>query len=138
MLTVMSISKVEETAPCSDVSDYELYIIKIRPGYRDYSYKFTMIQIDSVGRETILSRPEINVKLIVHKKSYKMPGSNYEEWDYTTEVKSNDTWTDEYLEIGDCSNQKHLTCLIRAMKNRKYKIKVDNGEKEETEFVIGG
>jgi|WetSurMetagenome_2_1015567.scaffolds.fasta_scaffold38937_4 hypothetical protein len=137
MLTVMWISKVEEATICSDVSDYELYIIKISPGYRDHSYKFTMIQIDSAGGETILSQPEINVELIVHRADFKMPDGKYE-WDYTTEVKSNDIWTDKYIEIGNCSNQKLLTCLLRVKKTEKYKIKVNYGEKEDTEFLIGG
>jgi hypothetical protein len=137
MLTVMWISKVDETTICSDVSEYELYTIQISPGYRDHNFKIKMIQIDSTGKETILSNPEIHVELIVHKKSYKMPGSSYEEWDYTTEVKSNDIWTDEYIEIGDCSNTKTIACLIRVKKSERYKIKTYTGEEEYAEFQIG-
>jgi hypothetical protein len=42
------------------------------------------------------------------------------------------------IEIGDCSDQKHLTCLIRVKKSEKYKVKVNYGNKEDTEFLIGG
>ena len=137
MLTVMWISKVEEATLCSDVSEYELYTIKISPGYRDRNFTIKLIKIDSIGNETILSQPEINVELIVHRTDYKMPDGKYE-WDYKTEIKSNDIWTDEYIEIGDCSNSKHLKGLLRLKKSEKYKIKVNYGNKEDTEFVIGG
>ncbi|MCX6164114.1 MAG: hypothetical protein NTU73_04520 [Ignavibacteriae bacterium] len=137
MLTVMWISKVDEATLCSDVSEYELYTIKISPGYRDHTYKFKLIQIDSKDKETILSEPEIGVKLNIYKKDYEMYGGKIE-WDYTTEVKSNDIWTDEYIEIGDCSNSKHLTCLLRVKKTEKYKVKINYGNKEDTEFLIGG
>jgi hypothetical protein len=137
VVTIMSISKVEESIICSDVSDYELYTIKISPGYQDRNYTIKMICVNSIGKETILSQPEINVELIIHKKNYKMPDGKFE-WDYETEVESNDIWTDEYIEIGDCSNQKHLTCLIRVKKSEKYKVKVFVGEKEYSEFEIGG
>jgi len=137
VVTIISISKVEESIICSDVSDYELYTIKISPGYQDRNYTIKMIKIDSIGNETILSKPEINVELIIHKKDYKMPDGKYE-WDYETEVKSNDKWTDQYIEIGDCSNQKHIMCLLRVKKTEKYKVKVFIGEKENSEFAIGG
>jgi hypothetical protein len=129
IVTHISISKVEESVNPEDISDYELYTIKISPGYQDRNFTIKLIKIDRVDNETILSQPEINVELIIHKKNYKMSDGKFE-WDYETEVKSNDTWTDEYIEIGNCSNQKHLTCLIRVKKSEKYKVKVFVGEKE--------
>jgi hypothetical protein len=136
IITHISFSKVEESCLPKNASEYELYKINISPGYHDHSYKFIMIRIDTAGNETILSQPEINVELIVYKTDYKMPDGTYE-WDYKTEVKSNDIWTDKYIEIGDCSDQKHLTCLLRVKKTEKYKIKVNYGNKENTEFLIG-
>jgi hypothetical protein len=95
-----------------------------------------MIKVDSAGIEEVLSQPEINAELIVHRVEYRMSDGKYE-WDYMTEVKSNDIWTDEYIEIGDCSNSKTIDCLIRVKKTERYKIKTYTGEQEYAEFQIG-
>lgn len=136
IITIMNLNKIDETLNPADVSEYELYNLKISPGYKDDSYIIEMIYIDSTGKEVMLSRPEINVNLIIHRTEYRMPGGKYE-WDYKTEVKSNDTWTDEYIEIGDCSNKKYLDCTLRVKKTGKYKIKIYHGEKDPWEFHIG-
>ena len=113
----------------ADISDYDIYTLKIRPGYHDHGYKFELIKNDSSGKEIVLSEPEINVNLIVHKKNIRMGKSDKVEWDYETEVKSNDIWTDEYIEIGDCSNTKYLTILFRVKRNENHRIKVYHNEK---------
>jgi|WetSurMetagenome_2_1015567.scaffolds.fasta_scaffold188256_1 hypothetical protein len=137
IVTHISISKVEESVNPEDVSEYELYSLKISPGYHDHYYKFTLIQIDSANNQIILSQPKINVNLTVYRNDYKRSDGKVM-WDYKTEVKSNDIWTDEYIEIGNCSFTKHLTCLLRVKKSEKYKVKVFVGEKEYyTEFEIG-
>jgi hypothetical protein len=137
VITIISLEKVVETVNTADVSEYELYNLKISPGYRDRSFTIEMIIIDSTGKEVMLSRPEINVNLIIHRTEYRMSDGKYE-WDYMTEVKSNDIWTDEYIEIGDCSKSKHLDCLLRVKKTEKYKIKVYHGSKDPWVFEIGG
>jgi hypothetical protein len=135
-VTIMSLDKVRENSNQSDVSDYELHILKIWPGYEDRSFKIKMIKVDSAGKEEVLSQPEIKADLIVHRVEYRMPDGKYE-WDFITEVKSNDTWTDEYIEIGDCSNSKSINCLIRVKKTEIYKIITYAGEQEYAEFQIG-
>jgi hypothetical protein len=136
VITIMSLDKVEEMLNPADISEYELYMLKIFPGYKDNSYKIEMIKIDSAGSETVLSGPEINVTLIVFRTEYRMSDGKYE-WDYKTEVKSNDIWTDEYIEIGDCSGAKHLNCLLRVKKTEKYIIKTYRNNKEYEKFRIG-
>jgi hypothetical protein len=138
IVTYISISKVEESVNPEDASEYEIYSLKISPGYHDHYYKFVLTQIDSSDVPTILSEPIINVDLIVHRNDYKRPDGKVM-WDYKTEVKSNDIFSDEYIEIGNCSFTNHLTCLLRVKKTEKYKVKVYVGEKEYyTEFLIGG
>jgi hypothetical protein len=137
IVTYISISKVEESVNPEDASEYELYKIKISPGYKDHYYKFVLTQIDSSDVPTILSEPKINVDLIVHRNDYKRPDGKVM-WDYKTEVKSNDIWTDEYIEVGNCAFSEDLVCLLRVKINEKYKVKVYVGEKEYTEFSIGG
>ena len=137
IITFMSLDKVEETLNPAEISEYELYSLKISPGYRDRNYIVEMIKIDSAGKEVVLSRPEINVDLIIHRTEYRMSDGKYE-WDYMTEVKSNDVWLDEYIEIGDSSCTKHIDCLLRVKKTKKYKIKAYHGEKDPWEFLIGG
>lgn len=123
IITTISFEREANTV-ISETSEYELYELKISPGYRDNNFKIELIGYDKFGSEIILSRPEIEVKLIVHKKEYKITGSNKYEWDYETEVKSNDIWTDDYIEIGDCSGTKSLLCHLRIKKNESYKINV--------------
>ncbi|MFA5404885.1 MAG: hypothetical protein WC358_08125 [Ignavibacteria bacterium] len=134
VITDISISKVEESITCSDVPEYELYKIEISPGYSDHTYKF-ILMIPGKTHTKVLSQPEINVDLTVYKKNYKMPDGE-EEWDYETEVKSNDVWFDEYIEIGNCSNSKYITCLLQLKKKERYKILVYNNDKYLAEFKI--
>jgi hypothetical protein len=136
VVTIMSLDKVELIVNPSDSAENEIYDLKISPGYKDRSYKINLIRIDSIEGEITLSRPEINVELIVHRTDYRMPDGKYE-WDYMTEVKSNDVWLDDYIEIGDCSGTKHLDCFLRVRKSEKYKIKIYHGSKDPWEFLIG-
>ena len=128
IITTVGIYREIDTSMFTE-SEYINYRLNISPGYHDRKFKLELIKTDSLKNETILSQPEINVNLIVHKKNHKIPGTNKEEWDYSTEVKSNDFWTDDYIEIGDCSGTKYLLCRLRLKKIEKYKIKVYNSEK---------
>ena len=122
IITFADISEVNNTA---DTSEFRIFNVGISPGYKDSGYRIDVE--DKNGK--LLYSSEIGVKLIVHKKNFKLPGSNKEEWDYETEVKSNDIWTDEYMEIGDCSNSKYLSCLLRLKKNERYRILIIDGGK---------
>ena len=128
IITTVGIYREIDTSMFTE-SEYINYSLKISPGYHDRLFKLELIKKDSLKNETILSQPEINVNLIVHKKEYKITGSNKYEWDYSTEVKSNDTYTDEYLTVPDCSNTRNLNCLLRLKKIENYKIKIYNSEK---------
>lgn len=129
-------ASIEKNTAKDNLSPYDLYFLKIRPGYRDHSYKIEVIQMDSEGKEILLAKPEINVRLIIHKKDYKMPGSDKVEWDYETEVKSNDTYTGEILSIGDCSGKRDLSCSLRLKSGEKYTVRVYYNEKHYFEFRI--
>jgi hypothetical protein len=121
---VVSHVTIEKDKTITPEFEYKIYYLKIFPGYKDKNYKFELMKQDSVWKEIIYSNPEINVELIVHKKDYPVPGTTYVEWDYSTEIKSNDIWTDSMIEIGDCSNSKSLNCLIRLPNKVTYYINI--------------
>lgn len=132
---VITHAYIEKNTAKENLSPYDIFYLKISPGYKDREFKIEVIQIDSDGKENILAQPEINVDLIIYKKNHRMPDGK-EEWDYETEVKSNDIWTDEYIEIGDCSNSKYITCTLRLKNTEKYKIRVYHKEEKYYEFLI--
>lgn len=136
MITTMSLSKVIDSTYSKDGMEYDLYTLKIYPGYKDRNFIIELTQKDSSGKEVILSRPQIKAELIIHRADYKMPDGKYE-WDYSTEVKSNNTWKDEHIEIGDCSNMKYVKCFIRVKNSEKYKIITYNDDEKYGEFLIG-
>ncbi|MDD5361934.1 MAG: hypothetical protein PHN88_07355 [Ignavibacteria bacterium] len=105
-------------------SDYRLFKATISPGYKDHGYRIDILEPDG----KIYYSAEIGVNLIVHKKNYKMPDSNKEEWDYETEIKSNDIINDDTINVADCSNTRHLSVYIRLNKSTKYKIKIYHTE----------
>jgi hypothetical protein len=117
--------------------DFDIYKIRISPGYQDHSYKIKIIQTDSTGKDTILDEPEINVKLNIHKKNFKFENSEKVLFNYETEIKSNDAFKDEYIEVGDCSNSRYLNYFIRLNKTLKYKIQVYHKESNKFEYLIG-
>lgn len=117
IITFADISEVNNTA---DSSGYRMYKVAISPGYKDSGYR---IDVEDYNGK-ILYSSEIGVKLIVHKKNYKMPDSNKVEWDYETEIKSNDIINDGTLELSDCSNKRHLVCTLRLENAVGYKIRL--------------
>ena len=126
---------IEKNTAKDNLSPYDIFYLKISPGYKDRGYKIEVVQIDNSGKEIILSKPEISVDLIVYKKIYRMPDGK-EEWDYETVVKSNDILTDEYLDIGDCSNSKLITCTLRLKNTERYKIRIYQKVEKYFEFLI--
>lgn len=138
IITFVSITKIERTCIAKNETEYDIYRIKISPGYRDHFYKFILIRLDSADVQTVLSQPEIRVDLIVHRNDYKRRDEKVM-WDYKTEVKSNETFSDEYFEISDCSFSKDLICLLRVKGTEKFKVKVFIEDREYyKEFEIGG
>jgi hypothetical protein len=128
--------KENDTAITSRISPgFELFKLIINPCYKDRYYKITLESLDSLNKETVLSQAEISFKLIVYRKDYKMPDGKYE-WDYEATIKSNETWKDDYLEIGDCSDTKHLICYFRTKVNEKYSVKLYSDETQYCEFGI--
>lgn len=132
---VITHAYIEKNTSKDNLSPYDIFYLKISPGYKDQGYKIEVVQIDNSGKEIILTKPEISVDLLVYKKNYRMPDGK-EEWDYETVVKSNDIWTDEYLDIGDCSNSKLITCTLRLRNTEKYKIRIYQKEEINFEFLI--
>ncbi|MGV8016667.1 MAG: hypothetical protein AB2L26_00580 [Ignavibacteria bacterium] len=104
---------------------YESYKIEVRPGYKDYIFKFELVRTDTPGTETTHSTPEIKLEMKVHKKNDRMPDGK-EEWDYETEIITNDTYSDENFDIGKCADSKHLVCLVSVKEGVKYKVRVWN------------
>ena len=104
---------------------YESYQIEVRPGYKDHAFKFELVRTDTLGTETSHSTPLIKLEMKVHKKNHKMPDGK-EEWDYETEIISNDAYSDTNFDIGKCSDSKHLVCLVSVMEGAKYKVRVWN------------
>jgi hypothetical protein len=123
IFTHISIARIEKTCLPKNENEYEFYKIEISPGYRDHSYKIELLSIDSTGNEVVLCNPEIKVKLIVHRNDYKRSDGRVM-WDYKTEVESNDALTNDYLEIPNCSNERHLTCRLKVKSNEKYSLRI--------------
>jgi len=115
IITFADISEVNNTA---DTSEFRIFNVGISPGYKDSGYRIDVE--DKNGK--LLYSSEIGVKLIVHKKNFRLPGSNKEEWDYETEIKSNDIISDGTLELNDCTNKRHLNCTLRILCINGYKI----------------
>lgn len=127
--------KVIETKVSDLNSDYELYKLDISPGYRDHSFIIELIYIDKDSNKIILCNPKINVELIVHRTDYKRPDGKVM-WDYKTEVESNDTLTNDYLEISNCSYKEHLTCLVKVKSNEKYLLRIYYSTEHYYEYQI--
>ena len=124
---------ISENIESSDTNTYKQFKIKFSPGYQDHGFKIEILNQDS----TFVTQAEINFKLIIHKKNFKLDDSKKEYWDYETEIKSNDIWNDNIIEVGDCSNNKYLFVLIRLKLPEKYIIKTYHTEYRLYEYLHG-
>ncbi len=104
---------------------YESYKIEVSPGYEDHAFKFELVRTDTPGTETSHITPLIKVEMKIYRNNHRMPDGK-EEWDYETEIISNDTYSDENFDIGKCTDSKHLVCLVSVKEGAKYKVRVWN------------
>ena len=132
MVTMMYMRYVPEKM---DLLPGDYYILEISPGYKDKDFRIEILQKDEKGIEKIIKDVTVKTELTIHKTDFKMPDGKYE-WDYITSIKSNETYSDEMLQIGDCTGMKRLSCGIRLKSDEKYSVRIHNNESNFTEFAI--
>jgi hypothetical protein len=105
---IITFANISEEYNTADSSGFRIFKVTVSPGYKDNGYR---IDVENKKGKVLYSN-EVSLKLIVHKKNFKLPYSNKEEWDYETEIKSNDIINDGTLELSDCSGKRNLTCIV--------------------------
>ena len=112
----------------NDYPGYIHYTMKVFPAKNDKSFKIELSQVDSLGKEEILSEPFINIKTVIYKKGYKMESGKTLESLYVA-IAENDKWNDDYIVIRNCSESIYLSGTITLKKNGTFKIKIFNKDK---------
>lgn len=131
ILTHAHLTYVPEKA---DLLPGDFYTLEISPGYQDRNFRIEILQKDSTGKELILKSVEIRTQLTIYRKDHKMPDGKYE-WDYETWIKSNESYSDEMISIGDCAGQRKLTGSLR-LKSEKYTVRIHHSSQHYIEFTI--
>ena len=112
----------------SESPEYINYTINIFPGRNDKSYSVELFQLDNSKKEVLLCNPNFDIKLNLIKKEWRDEQSGYTEWWYKIKIKENGIWTDEYIEIANCTDSSFVTGNLRLKRNANYKIIIHNSE----------
>lgn len=132
IITHVQLRHVPEKA---DLLPGDFYVMEISPGYKDREFRIEILQKDNAGTEQLSDSVNIKTELTIYRSDHKMPDGKYE-WDFETWIKSNETYSDEMISIGDCAGQRKLTCSLRLKSEEKYIIRVRYGNALYIEFII--
>ncbi|MCX6157606.1 MAG: hypothetical protein WCK13_08040 [Ignavibacteriota bacterium] len=109
----------------AEYSDYVHFTLKVFPARQDKRYNIEITQIDKSEKEGTLSASVINIETVQYKKGYETESGKVYESNYTA-IKQNDTWSDDYMIIRDCSESTFLEGFVKLRKSGNYIIRIYN------------
>ena len=113
----------------AEYSEYVHFTLKIFPARQDNRYNIEISQIDKSGKEGMLSASVINIVTVQYKKGYESESGKVYESNYTA-IKENDTWSDDYMIIRDCSESTYLEGAFKLRKNGNYVFRIYNQDEK--------
>jgi hypothetical protein len=113
----------------AEYSEYVHFILKVFPARQFNRFNIELSQVDKFEKEGILSASVINIKTVIYKKGYQTESGKVYESNYTA-IKENDTWSDDYMEIKDCSESSFLEGAFKLRKNGNYILRIYNQDEK--------
>jgi len=109
----------------AEYSEYVHFTLKVFPSNDDNRFNIEISQVDKTGKEGTLSASVINIKTVLYKKGYASESGKVYESNYTA-IKENDTWSDDYMIIRDCSESTFLEGAVKLRKDGNYIFRIYN------------
>lgn len=113
----------------AEYSEYVHFTLKVFPANQDNRYNIEITQIDKYGKEGTLSASVINIKTVLYTKGYESESGKVYESNYTA-IKENDTWSDDYMIIRDCSESTFLEGAVKLRKDCNYIFRIYNHDEK--------
>ena len=109
----------------AEYSEYVHFTLKVFPAKHDSRFNIEISQIDKNGKEGTLSASVINITTVLYTKGYESESGKVYESNYTA-IKENDTWSDDYMIIRDCSESTFLEGAVKLRKDGNYIFRIYN------------
>ncbi len=109
----------------SEYSGFVQFNLNIFPAHTDSRINIEISQVDKFGKESILSASAVIFKAVLNKKGYESESGIVYESNYTA-IKENNIWNDDYLSIGDCSENTSINGIVKLRIKSNYVFRIYN------------